>query len=623
MVQAPIAELEARLAAASDSPDEPLRRIDALNELAWELRGSDVSRSNTLASEARELAIVHQYKLGQARAARTMAMTIRDEQGLKTMFSLAEEARRLFDEVGEAPGRAGSRDFLSSLHELVGDLTGGLELALDALSIARQIGDPVRQGYALSSVGGILAASGEVEAAVDRLREALSLFEKVEDLDGIATISSRLARVLKNAGRTEEALTYAEMCRQAAEANQDEYGRWAALSVMAEVERDRGDSVRAERLFRAALGSLKSQPGRSVVGAETQIALGRLLIERGSLADAEAQLGDVLAGIEDNSVSIVAEAAAHEALAELYESMGKLADTVEHLRKAQELRQRISARDGKNKLAQVEVRTAMETAKRDAEIHKLRFVELHDMQSKLVGAEKMALLGKLAAGTAHELNTPLGVLRSNNKLAATAVQRFSSLLQGDTDIAAEAKKLAKVLESCRVASDEAVDRIAAIAQSFTRFSQPDQAELQRFDVRVGLESALALLRPTISEDIKLERHFADVPKIEAWPRELNHAFLTVLQNAAQAVHGSGVISIETRATEEQVVVHIRDTGRGMSVEQAAHLFDVSWSEEGTRTKMRLGLSAAYTTMQKHEGTLEVESALGQGTTVTFRFPRKP
>jgi signal transduction histidine kinase len=614
-----ISELEERLASASAPPVDPIERIDALTDLAWELRQSDVPRANALATEARELAIEHGHTLGQARAARTMAMTIRDLAGLPAIFDLAEEARRLFDEADDPPGRAASRDFLASIHEHTGDLAGGLTLALEALSIAREIGDPIRQGYALSNIGGILAASGESDAAVERLEEALQLFEGAGSAEGQKTIWYRLAKVLRSAGRGGEALSYAEKCREAAEDQQprDEFVICEALTVMAEIEDARGNPARAERLYRTALDSAQSPLVRKVAATDTQVALARLLIRRGALAEAARELDDALSRVEGEPVKIMTEAAAHEAMADLREQQGELAAAVRHLRRTLELREQIARKEARNMSAQVDVRAAMEAAKKDAEIHRLRFVELHEMQSKLLEAEKMALLGKLAAGMAHELNTPLGVLRSNTELSATATRRLVALVR---DEGAKAEKLASVLESCGGTSEEAVERIAAIAQSFRRFSQLDQAERRSFDVREGLESALALLEPTISKEVRFERRFDEVPAIEGcWPREINHAFLTVLQNSAQAIDGAGVVSVETRTAKEHVLVRIRDTGRGMSEDQVARLFDVDWSEAGARTRMRLGLTAAYTTMQKHGGAIEVESEPGQGTTVTFRF----
>ena len=168
-----------------------------------------------------------------------MAMTIRDPEGLKTLYGLAEEAKRLFDETDDQAGRAASRDFLASIHEYTGDLAGGLELALDALGIAREVGDPIRQGYALSNVGGILAASGEIDPAVERLKEALELFETGRDLAGQRAIWFRLAKVLKSAGRNEEALTFAKMCLETAVETQDDFLRCTTLTVMAEIEEAR------------------------------------------------------------------------------------------------------------------------------------------------------------------------------------------------------------------------------------------------------------------------------------------------------------------------------------------------------------------------------------------------
>lgn len=621
MVDSSIAELEARLAAASVAPIDAVARIDALNALSWALRFGDASRAHALASEARELARTQHYALGQARAARTMAMTLDDSELPRVIFQLAEEAKQLFDDAGDPAGRAGARDFLASLREHTGDLAGGLELALDALSIARELGDPIRQGYALSSVGGILAASGETDTAVARLEEALALFRGADDLAGVGTICSRLAKVLRSAGRHDEALGYADECRVIAKLTDDEYLDWTAFTVQAEIAEEEGRLQQAEELYRTALDRLPEHIGRNVLGAQTQVALGRLLTRSGALDAAEGELKDALRRIEGDSVSAVTEAGVCEALAELYERRGELSATIDQLRRAQALREHVARREARNKLAQVEVRAAMEAARRDAEIQKLRFVELRSMQAKLVEAEKMALLGKLAAGTAHELNTPLGVLRSNAQLSATATDRLLSRFSRDGDGDAQVVKLRAMIASCRNSSDVAIERVAAIARSFTRFTQLDQAERRTFDLAEGVDSAIALLEPTIPDAISVERNYAPVLPIDGWPRELNHALLTVLQNAVQAIEGAGVVSVETSATQDQVLLRIRDSGRGMSAEQAAHLFDVTFSEEG-RTRMRLGLSAAYTTMQKHGGTIDVDSTLGEGTTVTFRFPRR-
>ncbi|MDD9935167.1 MAG: tetratricopeptide repeat protein [Myxococcales bacterium] len=610
-------ELEA---AVETTREGSLERIDALNALAWALRHSQVARAHRVASRARQLAIEHGYALGRARAARTMAMSQSDLTQMKDIFTHAHEARTFFDEAGDGPGRAASRDFLASMHEFSGDLAGGLEFALDALAIAREIGDRVRQGYALSSVGGILTESGEYEQAIERLHEALALFEAEGDRSGTGAICSRLAKVLKRAGRTQEALAIAHRCVALGEETQNAYLPWAGMSVMAEVEADRGNLEEAERLYREGIESIPGEQGRSVLGAEGSIALARLMMRRGAFAEAEQQLHDALIRTGDESILATVRVTAHDALADLHEQQGRLADAIEHLHKARVLREQIAQQEARNKLAQIEVRAAMDAAKKDAEIHRLRFVELHAMQSKLVESEKMAILGKLAAGTAHELNTPLGVLRSNHELTATAAKRFLSLLQGHDELEARARRLSEVLESTRRGSDEAMARIAAITESFGRFTALDASERQRFDVREGLESACTLLAPTLQEGVELVRKFHEVPPVEGWPREVNHAFLTVLQNAAQAIDGAGTVTLETSRDGSHVVARIRDTGGGMGATQVARLFEVAFSDDGTRTKMRLGLSAAYATMQKHGGSITAESTPGEGTTMTFRFP---
>jgi signal transduction histidine kinase len=625
-----IDELEQRLLQIEQSEKrDPITHIDTLVELSWLQRVDDMERAHELARQARTLAIEHDYPLAQARAARTMAMTIGDINTLRSVFDLAQEAKELFDQVGDRAGMAGSRDFLSSIHEHIGDLAIALEYAMEALQIARQLENPVRVGYALSSVGGVLAASGDADAGIARLEEALAIFEEADDAQGVGTIRMRLAKVMFEAGRVEDARRYAELSLKGARDQQNDFVYVAALKVLADLEQQAGNLDAAEAHHRQALECrFMTQTSLAIAASSNQVALGRLLFERGALDEAEDVLKDALSRIAGDTVSIVNEAATHEALAELYQATGNLPAALEHLRNAKEQKVRIAQQETRNKLAQVEARAAVEAARKDAEIHKLRFVELHAMQSKVVESEKMALLGRLAAGMAHELNTPLGVLKNNSELITRAVNRLIALLSGE--LPKKGEKLVALLESCSESNVQALSRLSEIGESFERFTHLDHAEKGAFDVRHGLQSALLLLEPTLPEGISFERHFNPVPLIDAWPRELNHAFMTVLQNAIQAIeNGAGVVSAETNvhhaasdAERDEILVVIRDTGRGMSDEQVAHLFDVAWSKQGSRTSMRLGLSAAYATMQRHNGKITVESELGKGTVVTFRFPAR-
>ena len=314
------------------------------------------------------------------------------------------------------------------------------------------------------------------------------------------------------------------------------------------------------------------------------------------------------------------EASLRQALADVSEQQGDLHKANVHLREVVRLRDQAAENEARDKLAQFQARAEMEAARQEAEIHRLKFKELSQMQSKLVEAEKMAQLGTLAAGTAHELNSPLGVLRSNLSLYAKATDLLSELATHEGALAAETQKLAAALCACQRTSEKAISRIGAVAESFKRFTALDLSEKRRFNVVEGLEAAMALLRPSVPERVTLKSRFGTVPETEGWPGQLNQAFMTVLLNATQAIDGRGVVTVQTEASMDTVVVRISDTGRGMSERERAHLFEVGWSADGKRTKMRLGLSAVHATVERHGGRVEVQSEPGRGTTFEFRFP---
>lgn len=612
-----IPHLEARLEQARREPNEVIALVDAMVDLAFAARFEFGNRSYTLATEARNLALEHGYVLGQARAARTMAMSIRDEDGLLSIFALAEEAHRLFEKSGQdRAGLAGSKDFLASLHEHVGDFAGGLELALDALAIARDIEHADRQGYALSTVGGILSASSAFEEASTHLHEALGLFESTGNLDGIGTILLRLCRNAEQAEDPEAAIRFAEQCRDNASQTDNEWLQAETLSVLARLQRGRGELDAAEASYHEALAAIEQPLAQKLLGSELRAGLAEVALERGQVAEAERILDRAARDIRGQGVGVVMAAKVEEVLARVYEASGRYQEANVALRRVLGLERDAARREARTKRVQVEVRQAMDAAREEAELQRARLDELHGMQAQQIESAKMALLGRLAAGTSHELNTPLGVLRSNLALMQTALERLRPHL-GD---APEVPRILRALDSSRTASEAALQRLGEVGESFRRFSQLDQAERRAFDVREGIQSAVALVGPGLAPGVRLQCELSEVPLVEGWPRELNAAIMTVLQNAVDAVGSSGRVEVSCGTDAAAVWVAIQDDGRGMDEALVSELFEIAWSRSGARTKLRLGLSAAKTTVDKHGGQIRVESQLGRGSRFTFRLP---
>lgn len=245
--------------------------------------------------------------------------------------------------------------------------------------------------------------------------------------------------------------------------------------------------------------------------------------------------------------------------------------------------------------------------------------QLSAAQSQMLMQEKMASLGNLVAGVVHELNTPIGAIQSSHDTAQRALRRVGeSLAIGDV---ATAQPILRLLSDADGAMAKGVERVVQIVDSLRDFTRLDEAEYQMADLRAGLESALTFLQPKLGEQVEVIRDFEPVEAIYCSPARLNQVYTVVLTNALEAIEDAGEIRIRVFDEEHSVCVRISDTGVGIPSEQLGGIFDVGFSTNGQRVKMRAGMATAYTVVQEHEGQIDVESEVGQGTTVTIRLPR--
>jgi two-component system, NtrC family, sensor kinase len=262
--------------------------------------------------------------------------------------------------------------------------------------------------------------------------------------------------------------------------------------------------------------------------------------------------------------------------------------------------------------------------------------ELERLQAQLVQSEKMASLGQLAAGVAHELNNPAGFIYGNMDILAGYLKSLEILFDAWDSIklsseypssldAIETKinyttlrrELSMILADCR----EGAERICDVVKNLRLFSRLDEAEFKSVDVNEGISSTLRLLSQYYSAgSILLEKHYGNLPLVDCYASQLNQVWMNLLVNAAQAVGDSGKVAIETKLEGDNIVVVIADNGSGISDEQISKIFDPFFTTKPVGVGTGLGLSTSYGIVEKHCGTISVQSKLDQGTTFTVRIP---
>ena len=251
--------------------------------------------------------------------------------------------------------------------------------------------------------------------------------------------------------------------------------------------------------------------------------------------------------------------------------------------------------------------------------------ELKETQTELVQSEKMAALGKLVASVAHEMNTPIGVIKSATDISSRSVCKIRDVLKtGRTlDEITNSKPLHKalqVLQDNTPATKAASERITRIVDSLKSFARLDEATFQKTDFHDDLESTLTLIEHELKDRIQVVRKYGDIPLVSCYPGEINQVFMHLLTNAVQAILEEGTITIRTFKQDTNVHVQIEDTGIGIEADRMKELFDPSFTRSESRMKAGMGLFICSNIVRKHQGQILVDSKVGMGSIFTVILP---
>jgi two-component system NtrC family sensor kinase len=273
--------------------------------------------------------------------------------------------------------------------------------------------------------------------------------------------------------------------------------------------------------------------------------------------------------------------------------------------------------------------------KQNAELAR-RKAELERLQAQIVHNEKMASLGQLAAGVAHELNNPAGFIYGNMGILSDYAAGLRRLLQLYDSLPLPADMLAQInflkeevgyqeslsdlnsiIDDCR----DGAERICDVVQNLRTFSRLDEAEYKKVDLHEGLESTVRLLSSYYTSGaVTLKRDYGQLPPVDCFAGQLNQVWMNLLVNAAQAVRERGEVTITTRLVYETVLVTISDTGCGIAPEHLDKIFDPFFTTKPVGEGTGLGLSITHSVIERHGGFIKVESRLGRGTTFRVSIP---
>ncbi|MFC5300121.1 ATP-binding protein [Azospira restricta] len=261
------------------------------------------------------------------------------------------------------------------------------------------------------------------------------------------------------------------------------------------------------------------------------------------------------------------------------------------------------------------------------------------LEGQLLQSEKLAAVGQLAAGVAHEINNPVGFVGSNLGALGTYIGRLFELIAAyeamEQALPAvhparqEVARLRATLEVDYLRQDipdllresvDGLDRVKRIISDLKGFSRVDDGRHEAVDLHRGLESTLNVIWSELKYKAQVVREFGELPPVVCIPGQINQVFMNLLVNAAQAIETTGTITLRTGTAGDRVWVEISDTGKGIPADIRARIFEPFFTTKPVGKGTGLGLSISRDIVERHGGRLEVQSAPGEGTTFRITLP---
>ncbi|MCW5982684.1 MAG: tetratricopeptide repeat protein [Bryobacteraceae bacterium] len=613
---------------------EQAQAIDLLNESGWHcLDSGDWKRMLALSEEAMERSNAQGYLKGLAESFRNAAFAHYSQCSYKFALAEALVALRMSEELADQRIEGQTRTVIALVQWSLGKYEEALSEAHHALDLIDGVGDSWAKGWCSTITGGIYHTLRDYKQALRYHEMGHQLFTEQGYLLGQGRALTGIGTVYHAIGDVAAALECHQKSLDIYRRIGNRAGESRALTDIAMIHQSQGDYEKALELHLYSLRLRESE--NSLQGQTTSLLnLGRLYLKRKEVDNAR----DALRRALEISEKLGAKPKiyeVHELLSELHEATGDLDKALYHYRAFHRIKQEVFNEEESTKLRNIQIGVEVERSHRETELQRIRnrdleeknqelktvLDELQATQAQLVQTEKMAALGDLVAAIAHEINTPLGAIRSSADVAIRGAERIVEAIESSETVeqlksrrSVQATVSALRLNAKTIAA--ATERIARLVRSLKSFAQLDQAAFAEIDLRQSIEDTLCLLEPKFGDRVRVVREYGELPKIFGYPAELNQVFMNLLRNAEEAIGESGEIHIRTYASNGGVYIRVADTGRGIPAEQLPKLFHPGFRVEEQRVRASMSLFTSLNIVRKHGGEIRVDSEVGKGTVFT-------
>lgn len=674
-------------------------KVDVLNALAKSYGFFDPERGMEYGKQALELSRSINYSVGEVIALKEIGICHHFMDEYKQALSYYEQSLELSLEIDYKLGIANGYHNIGCIYDYIGSYDKALELFLKSIKLQEEIDDKKSEAYTLIAIGNIYRQQKNYDKALEYFNESLEINKELGLINEIAYSLYSIGSIYENQGNDDKAMEYFSKSLQLQRQINEKNGMTTSYRIIGDIYKRRSAFETALDFYHKSLDLAKEIKSRRMI-IESNLAIGKLLIEQNDYTNALSYLEEgLLIAKEISAKDLLRDC--YYWISEVNYHMNNNLQAYQNYKLYTAIKDSIFNEENNNQILKMQTQFETEKKEKENELLKVNearnleiikyqrvvllitgigFImililvilvyqsnvknkkanillleknqeisnkkeeltttleNLEKTQNQLIHAAKMASLGQLTAGVAHELNNPINFIHANVTPLERDINELISILDKyDSEIAkknlddqfSEVTILKEKLDYDYLKTEihkllegigEGTHRTSDIVKGLRNFSRIDEDQYVKADIHEVIDSTLTVLKNKLKDKIVVHKSYGKIGLIECLPTKLGQVFMNIISNGIHAISDNGEIFIKTTRKNKTVRISIRDTGQGMDKHVIKHIFEPFYTTKDVGQGTGLGLSISFGIIERHNGDIDVISEAGKGTEFIIILP---